>query len=400
MLKEKLKMMTIVSIIILLSSSMFAQWQQDNSYKFKINIPANWNKNSYMDGTDKVWDFMSPDENAAIQIRAFESASNFTTDLLVTAYEEGMLPKDAKREKLTNHISKQGIHGKQGIYSFDYNGTNVSMGVFFTIQKGIGYVISAMIPTSMLHRKSDQVKTITESFTLLGIKPNTGSLALVNQFKITKIQLCDRLDPNNKAINPKTVFGPKTAEIHAVINFNGHTRKDLSVSWIYTNWNRTITNDKFNFTDGEGGIGVVSISKPNNGWPVGDYKVKFEMDGKVIDTKVFKITEQKKSIGLGGLSGSTGSSNSVSGRYDLISRSDGNNAYNFLYMIFNNDGTLVEKHQPKDSAGYIGEHNGTWSAKGNVLEIKYDWGTYMYEIVGNTLKHTDKQGIVFTYKKK
>lgn len=291
MLKEKLKIITIISVVMFLSSSLFAQWQQDNDYKFKIKVPSHWSTKAFMDGSDKVWDLMSNDENTAIQIRAFEATPQYTTDLLVQVYEESVLPQGSTRQSLTNHISKQGIRGKQGIYTFNYDGLDVSMGVFFAIKNSIGYIISAMIPTSMLQSKSSQVKSITESFTLLGVKQKTSSLAMVNQFEITKIQLCNRLDHNNKAVNPKTVFGPQTAEIHAVIYFNGHTSRDLTVSWIYTNWNRTITNDKFNFTYGEGGVGVVSISKPNNGWPIGGYKVKFEMDGKVIDSKVFSITE-------------------------------------------------------------------------------------------------------------
>ena len=298
MLKEKLKIATIISVIMLLSSSLFAQWQHDNDYKFKINVPVNWNKNSYMDGTDKVWDFMSPDENAAIQIRAFESSPKFTTDLLVSAYEEGMLPQDAKRESLTNHVSKQGIRGKQGIYSFDYNGTNVSMGVFFALKNGFGYVTSAMIPTSMLQRKSAQVKQITESFTILGASTNNsgsslgglGGGAMVSQFKISTIQLCSSLD-NNNAINPSTSFNAQTSEIHAVLSYTGQTSSDLTVSWVYVNWNRTITSDKYNFNNSQGGVGVVSLSKPNNGWPVGNYKVVFEMGGKVIDSKTFEVKE-------------------------------------------------------------------------------------------------------------
>lgn len=297
MLREKLKIITISSIIMLLSSSIYAQWQVDNSYGFKINVPSHWSKNYYMDGTDKVWDFMSNDENAAIQIRAFEATPQTTTDLIVQVYEEDMLPQGAVRLSLTNHVSNQGIRGKQGIYTFNYEGSNVSMGVFFAIKKGKGYVISAMIPTSMLDRKSAQVKKVTESFTLLGTSSSGSSSiggisrgTMISKFKITGIQICDRLDQNNNAVNPHLSFGSQTAEINAVISFTGQTSKDLTVSWIYINWNRTITSDIYNFTDGNG-VGVVSLSKPDNGWPVGNYKVVFKMDGKVIDSKTFEVKE-------------------------------------------------------------------------------------------------------------
>lgn len=299
MLKEKLKIVTIISIIMFLSSNMFAQWQQDNDYKFKINVPSHWSKTSYMDGTDMVWDLLSNDENAAIQIRAFDASPKFTTDLLIQVYEESMLPQGSIRQSLTNLVSKQGISGKQGIYTFYYDGSDVSMGVFFAIKNGKGYIISAMIPTSMLQRKTNQVKQITESFTVIGASANNsksnltymGGATMISQFKISTIQLCSSLDNNNNAINPRTSFNSHTPEIHAVIDYTGQTSEDLTVSWIYVNWNRTITSDKYNFKNGQGGIGVVSLSRPDNGWPVGNYKIKFGMDGKIIDCKVFTIIE-------------------------------------------------------------------------------------------------------------
>lgn len=404
--KEMLKISVIFILTMLLGSGLYAQWQQDNAYKFKINVPSNWSKDSYMDGTDKVWDFMSPDENAAVQVRAFQSNPQFTVDLFVTAYEDGYLPQGARRESLANHVSKQGIHGKQGIYTFDYNGINVSMGVFYAIKNNFGYVISAMIPTSMLQRKTAQVKQVTESFTVLGAKPKTGGSSLsglgggtmVSQFKITNIQLCSKLGSNNNAINPGSTFDAQTPEIHAVLSYTGQTSSDLTVSWIYTNWNRTITSDKYNFDSGNGGVGVVSLSKPNNGWPVGNYKVKFEMGGKLIDSKVFEVKEVSR--GLGGLTGSTGNGGKLANKYRLESRSDGQNLVNYHYFFFRDDGYFDEKYQPKNSGNYVGGGQGTYSINGSTLTLSYDDGITQYlTIKGNQIIRTSSSGIIFTFSK-
>jgi len=287
-MKNKIRHFAILGLFIFVGSSIYGQWMVDRVYGFKINVPSTWSQNSSIDGTDKVYDLYSPDENAAIQIRAFEATSQFTVDLLVQVYEESMLPQGSTRESLTYHVSKQGIPGKQGIYTYYYNGTHISMGVFFALQNGMGYVISAIIPTSLLQQKTVQVKRVTESFTLLNNSYSSGG-TMNSSFKITKIQLCDRLDQYNNAANHKRIFNTQTPEIHAAINFTGYTGNDLTVSWVYTNWNRTITRDKYNFTDGYGGVGVVSLSKPHNGWPIGDYKVIFEMDGKEIDSRTFEI---------------------------------------------------------------------------------------------------------------
>ena len=331
MIKKKIKYLIFLGTLILINSYVFGQWIVDKDYGFKINVPSGWTQNSSMDGTDKVYDFLSPDENAAVQLRAFKAIDKFTLDLLVQVYEESMLPQGAIRESLTHHISKQGIQGKQGIYTLNYNGTPIAMGVFFAIENGIGYVISAIIPSAMLEDKTTQVKRVTESFTLLENKTQMGRSGLggltgrSSNFQITKIKLCDKLDYNNKAVNPKNTFGTRTPEIHAVINFTGRTSKDLTVSWVYTNWNRTITEDAYNFTDSDG-VGVVSLSKPNNGWPVGSYKIIFKLDGNLIDTKTFEVIDNNSVNGLSGLSGgNTGSSKN----YVSISGSSMNGIYKF-----------------------------------------------------------------------
>ncbi len=407
---KTLSILIISAFLILISSSLSAQLQRDSKYGFTINVPQKWSKNSYMDGTDKVYDFMSPDENAAVQLRAFEAPNGLTLDLLVNVFEEQMLPAGAIKESVQNHVSKTGIPGKLGTYGFNYNGIQVAMGVFYAIQNGNGYIISAMIPKSMLQEKSKEVKFVTESFSLSSSSNSGGSTGLggltggttsssnSTSFKITDFILTDRVDANDNAINPTNKFNPQTREIFVVMKYQGGTNKDISASWIYKNSNRNISTDLYNFTSKNGGNAIVSITKPNNGWPTGNYSVEFRMGGSLI--KELSFTVAQKSSGLGGISGSTGTSGSISGRYDLISRSDNNNGYNFLYFIFNNDGTMVEKHQPKNSGNYIGEHIGLWKVKGNMLEIQFDWGTYSYEINGNTLKHTDKQGVVSIYKKK
>ncbi|PLX13430.1 MAG: hypothetical protein C0598_03640 [Marinilabiliales bacterium] len=385
--RSQIVSIAVLAFMLLIVNGLNAQWQTDIDYDFKIKVPTNWSKNVYFDGTDKVYDFYSPDENAAVQMRTFEAPAGLTLDLLVGVYEEQMIPAGAFKEGVKNHVSVTGIPGKQASYSFNYNGNQVGMGVFYAIQNGKAYVISAIIPVSMLEQKAVEVKSITQSFQLLSAKP-TGNK---DKFRVNKITLCDQLDYNNRAVNPKTEFSTKTPEIHAVVEYQGYTNKAITVKWIYKNNNRIITEDDYTFKKGQGGVGVVSLTKPYNDWPVGEYWVEFYEGPTVFKELRFDI----KQSGSGGMKGNT----AISGRYDLISRSDGQQAYNFLYYVFNSDGTVTEKHQPKGSGGYVGEHTGLWTANGNKLQIKFDWGTYDYEIQGKTLKHTDKQGVVLIYRK-
>ncbi len=291
-LKFLLFFTTLLSITVVSNAQ---SWVTDNQMNFKINVPYNWTKSDHIDGTDKVYDFYSSDQNLAIQLRAFDAPSNLTLDLLINVYENQMLPSGATMEALEDRVSKNGISGKQGTYLFNYNGNNVAMGVFYAIVENKGYVLNAMIPKNLLEQRFSEMKAITESFTLLssptnqnkGIgglsghlgssvnsgnsNSNTGSVP----FRVTKITLCDQLDQNNRAVIPKAVFGTKTPEIHASIEYLGHTNNEIVVKWIYHPSNYIISEDTYTFKQGTGNVGVVSLSKPNNDWPVGEYWVEF-----------------------------------------------------------------------------------------------------------------------------
>ncbi len=160
----------ILILLILASIDVKAQLQVDRTYGFKINIPSNWSKSSHMDGTDKVYDYYSPDQNAAIQLRVFMADARITVDLLAQVNEQNLLPAGAKKLSLSNSTSSNGIPGKQGLYSMNYNGNEVNMAVFYTVQNGKGYVLTAIIPTSMLEQKGEEVKRITKSFVIDGFK--------------------------------------------------------------------------------------------------------------------------------------------------------------------------------------------------------------------------------------
>lgn len=399
-----------LAILLFMASGLSAQWQIDKAYDFKVNVPSSWSKNSYMDGTDKVYDFYSPDENAAVQIRAFEAPQGLTLDLLVNVYEQQMLPAGATKDGTKSHVSKNGIPGKQGTYRFNYNGTQVGMGVFYAIQNGKGYVISAMIPTNMLQQKSKEVKSITESFALLSSSGSGGGGSLSgltggttssgsNNFRVTKITLCDQLDQNNRAVASKTEFGTKTPEIHAVVEYQGYTSNTITVVWIYENSGdrHVITEDNYTFSKGQGGVGVVSLSKPNNDWPVGEYWVEFKEGPQVF--KELRFFVKQGASGLSGLTGSTGKGE-LAGKYSLINSQLQNRDLNYYYIFIRNDGFFDEKYQPKNSGNYVGGGKGTWRRSGNNLILEFDHGSsHNYSIQGNKLVRKSSDGDTFTFVK-
>jgi len=406
----KIKTGVLNLLVLFLFVNASAQLHHDIQYGFTINIPPNWSQKSYMDGTDKVYDFYSPDENAAVQLRAFESMPGLTLDLLVQVYEQNMLPAGTQKQGLQNHTSANGIPGKQGVYLMNYEGNEVGMSSFYTIQNGKGYVLTAIIPVNMMQQKEAEIKQITRSFSIDGFTPPsvhqdkkpkglgglTGGLDGKKNsmpFKINKIQLCEQINAQNLPIAVTNKFHPQSPEIIAAMQYSGKTKEDFFVSWIFIPQNRTILRDAFNFT-ADGGVGVVSISKPNNGWPVGNYKVVFEMGGKIIQSIPFTVQAQENNQG-------GGNNNAFAGRYNFISRTDGQRLVRYHYIDIHSDGTYTEKYEPKDSPGYEGGNSGTWKLNGNKLTLTHQGGgvTDTYEVQGNQLLRHTAGGLTFKFRK-
>jgi hypothetical protein len=173
-MKVKLLSISIISIfIVLISSNLFAQLQSDLKFGFSIDVPSNWSKNSYMDGTDKVFDYMSADENAAVQLRVFDASADITTSILAQVYEESMLPAGAQKISL-NEQTTNGIPCQEGAYLLDYNGNDIRLSALYIVQNNKGYVLTALIPSSMLRQKGAELQQIVQSFSIDGFKALTA----------------------------------------------------------------------------------------------------------------------------------------------------------------------------------------------------------------------------------
>ncbi|MCD4772250.1 MAG: hypothetical protein K8R41_02565 [Bacteroidales bacterium] len=170
MKKSKLTIATIITFFLMIASnSVNAQLQQDSKYGFKINIPADWSKSSSMDGNDKVYDYYSADQNAAIQLRVFEAGGVVTTEMLAQIFEENMLSAGTQKLSLKNH-PMNGIPCKQGVYLMDYSGVEVGLSAYYFSQNNKCYILTAIIPSSMIQQKGAEMKQILKSFMIDGFE--------------------------------------------------------------------------------------------------------------------------------------------------------------------------------------------------------------------------------------
>ena len=161
----RLRAATVFFLIITGTVSLWAGWVEDITFKFKIEVPETWQKNSFDDGSDRVHVFVSPDNNLAIRIRAFEVNEKVSLDLITSLFKNNILGKCEQLALMEDTIN--GYEGKIGAYKGLYNGIEVGAGAFFTIQKNIAYIVWSVTPIGMFQKKAAESDKITNTFTVL-----------------------------------------------------------------------------------------------------------------------------------------------------------------------------------------------------------------------------------------
>ncbi len=293
----------------------------EKQYRFSIEVPDNWGANTYMDGTDKVYDFLSADENAFIQVRSFKAGAGLSMNLLIQVFEENYLPAGKQRQSLESITSTNGIPGKQGSYLAQYNGQQVGISVFYVIQKGQGYTLMGIVPTSMFQQKQEEISKILKSFIIPGYErkepqsQSSGGLGGLSGkvqdqslgqdvsqqestqlsgsagVMLTNIRMGDQLNGKTDLLNQTTTFVPSTGVLYVVFDWQGDAAgKQLNVKWFFDQNNILIDQSFYEFPANEGSSNA-SLSKPTNGWPLGDYHLEFSVDGKVIKQQSFVVVE-------------------------------------------------------------------------------------------------------------
>ncbi len=239
----------VISSTVMINISLHAQWQHDSNFGFKINIPPNWSKNSYMDGTDKVYDYMSPDENLAVQLRAFDANSGFTTALLAQVYEQNMLPSGTQTLSLNNHTTSNGIPCKKGVYLFSYNGNEIGMSALYFVENNKGYVLTSLIPSSMIQKKGDELKRVVQSFLIEGYSATANNIKEEKHSGLSGL-MGGSTNNNSQNNNTNNDIQTNPTFVSGNLVYQGQTYRTVKIGnqvWMAENLNvgTMITKDKY-----------------------------------------------------------------------------------------------------------------------------------------------------------
>jgi hypothetical protein len=154
-----------VFVLVISSAVLKADWITDNAYQFKINVPSNWGVSSYMEGTDKVHEFTSPDENIFIQLRCFDNGG-LDASYLAELFDEGLIAEGSTQVSLTNE-QLNGLPGVMGVYTNNYEGTDMGIITFTAVNDNLGYLMFIVVPVEQFEQKADEAYRVLNTFTLL-----------------------------------------------------------------------------------------------------------------------------------------------------------------------------------------------------------------------------------------
>ena len=404
-----------LSLIRVVAQENVATKEYNNEqYKFSILVPESWKFNDHMDGADKLYDFLSPDENIFIQVRSFNVGAGLDMDILTKVFKENYIPAGSTTHNLIDKISANGISGKQGNYLGKFNGNDIAISVFYAIENSQGYTLMIIVPLEMAEQYTDIVSAIGKSFIIPGysrkgseVKPgglaglleknknqsnNASEIEANDGITLSNIRIGDQLQGKTNLLNKTTVFQPDTENIYVVYDWSGKAaNQEMKISWYFDDSNYKIDESSYSLPINLNmGSSNGTISRPYEGWPVGNYHVEFSISGQVLKEVYFKVQDANMQE----------STNDIEGKYTFVSRSDGPSRTNYHFIEIFSNGTYLEKYNPKNSGNYEGGHQGTWQLNGTQLTFTHEDGNIkdFYTVRQNELERKAND-VVFIFRK-
>ncbi len=122
----------------------------------------------------------------------------------------------------------------------------------------------------------------------------TGCKTNIDTIHVSKVKMCKHIN-GNQCYNDRPTFSPSTPEIFVSCQVkNAPEKTRVLFSWFYYGQKKVeITSSTVNSGKKTGVLNLQSsLSKPNNGWPVGEYEIVINIVGSAKEPAVKKFTVQ------------------------------------------------------------------------------------------------------------
>lgn len=117
------------------------------------------------------------------------------------------------------------------------------------------------------------------------------SAPVAQKIQVTTVELGNALGADKRVKAASTSFSTKDTIFASVVTEGGGTPAELAARWTFQDGqlvNETKRAIAPPATPTAVAVTEFSVQKPD-GWPVGEYKVEISLDGKPVQTKVFKV---------------------------------------------------------------------------------------------------------------
>lgn len=411
-----MKKVSIITLFILISSLLSAQWVTDSGYGFKINVPSDWSRESKLDGTDKVYDFVHPSNNLFLEVRAFKADGAISPDAIAQVFESQYLP-NANRVAYENYTLNN-TPGKFAGYTMNVDGLEVGIGTFYAVKNGFGYVLWTMIETRLYNQYSGIGDEVLNTFTTFPVSSASSRTVIPPSFKITNMKVGKSLT-SDYDISPQDeskVFQSGQEKIFVIWDWEGKAEgKNMIIKWYYNGQLINEASQSYTLPADAQGYGYANINKPSGGFKAGRYYVQIDFQSKKQRRIDFEVKKPASTAGAGfviapppGGKGNSSNSGNSGGKNLNPGNSSSNSSSDFKlnHQSFKlgeelQSGSISHLKSPstkfyKHTAHVIAVYE--WLGNGSGHQLKVNWNYYprgasdKVEIVSSTYDFPNKEG--------
>ena len=168
-MKKRLSLLAAMPLLFACYPILQAQssWVEDAAFGFKIQVPDTYQRNAYMEGTDKVHAFLSPDQNLAVRVRVipFEGSGTVTSQQVAQLWSQNILVGANELGSQADQVN--GLQGTVHAYRWNYNNIQCVVAAFVTVQPGKAYVLWTLLPEHLYQSRVGESDAITNTFQLI-----------------------------------------------------------------------------------------------------------------------------------------------------------------------------------------------------------------------------------------
>lgn len=281
---------------------------------WQLQVPEGWAQalSDAADGATST--FTSPDQQVIVGVSTLTLPDAMETGAVLPMIEEGMMHGAAPHE--TKMVTINGTTGELRSYIWQTE-AGWTAGYAFYARKGPQmHVVWGVVPEGMAATRSDEIFAVIGSYRNtvgaprpaplpdLGLltPPPEGTAAPVlvpaRPMELAALTIGSTLDAQGHVDRARVVFAPDAPSIRASASILGETRQGvLDIALFYVENGQEVAGYVADLTQVPAGPVVdldLTVTRPDQGWPAGAYRVVVRQDGRDLGSRMMTVNEGGK----------------------------------------------------------------------------------------------------------